>query len=650
MEISKLAVIGAGAMGHGIAQVAAMHGFEVVMVDISEEALRSALERVRLSLERSVERGRLSREDADSVLSRIKTDSSLDRAVVDADVVIESVFEDKDVKANVLRRAEECAERVRLIATNTSSIPINELAEALSRPERFLGMHFFNPPQVIELVEVILGDRTSSETKDLAVSLIERLGKTPVLVKRDVPGFVVNRVIARLFETVSHLVARGTYGIEEVDSALKFRLGMPMGAFELADYVGLDVLLAIMKVLTARDSTFRYDQRLEEKVRSGELGLKSRKGFYAYPPTGAGPALSPEKGKNVNLVRLLAPAINEAARLIEDQVAGPGEVDKALRLGLNLPTSLFAHVRNFKREEVLRALEELEVELGKGYRPVRTLFDLLDTGSTTDRNSFEELIVKVDPPIGWVILNRPQRLNAVSPKMLDELEVAIKMLEKEASVRVLVLRGSGERAFSVGADVFAFAETFNEVDRSKRATELSEKYHRVTGTIESCPKPVIAAINGFALGGGLELALACDLRLASERAEVGLPEIRLGLIPGGGGTQKVVRSVGVMRAMEIVLLGERIKADEAYKIGLINKVVSAEKFEEEVREYALRLAELPPIALGYAKLLVRNALDSHISDGLRLESILFGKLFNTKDLVEGISAFLAKRRPEFKGE
>ncbi|MCX8203455.1 MAG: 3-hydroxyacyl-CoA dehydrogenase family protein, partial [Nitrososphaeria archaeon] len=209
----SVTVLGAGAMGHGIAQVAAMSGYKVTVVDVSDEILKRAMERIRWSLEKFAEKGRIKQEDVAATLGRISTTTSVEEACRDADIVIEAVFEDVGVKREVLRRADAAARRARVIGTNTSSIPINELAAALGRPERFIGIHFFNPPQLMQLVEIILGDKTSEETLKAAQEFVKSLGKTQVLVKRDVAGFIVNRVLTRVFEVACHLVQKGKYTV-----------------------------------------------------------------------------------------------------------------------------------------------------------------------------------------------------------------------------------------------------------------------------------------------------------------------------------------------------------------------------------------------------------------------------------------------------
>ncbi|HVP93110.1 MAG TPA: enoyl-CoA hydratase-related protein [Acidobacteriota bacterium] len=259
--------------------------------------------------------------------------------------------------------------------------------------------------------------------------------------------------------------------------------------------------------------------------------------------------------------------------------------------------------------------------------------------------AYETVKVEREQSILWVILNRAHRLNAFNDVLMEELADVLDTAERDASVRCLIITGDGDRAFSAGADVTMFPKA-----TPTKAEEFSRSGQKVFSKIEEMSKPVVAAINGFALGGGLELALACDFRIAAEHAELGSPEIALGLIPGWGGTQRLVRIVGLAKAKELVMLGIRLKADEALKAGLVNKVVNYEKLKDEARELAKKLADGPPLAMKYAKQAVNFGTQVPLEVGLRLEAGLMGLTFSTDDLKEGLEAFMARRKAEFKGK
>jgi len=259
--------------------------------------------------------------------------------------------------------------------------------------------------------------------------------------------------------------------------------------------------------------------------------------------------------------------------------------------------------------------------------------------------AYETVKIERELNILWITLNRAHRLNAFNDVLIEELNDALDTAEKDPSIRCVVITGDGDRAFSAGADVTMFPKA-----TPVKAEEFSRMGQKTFGKIEEMSKPVVAAINGFALGGGLELALACDFRIAAEHAELGSPEISLGLIPGWGGTQRLVRLIGLARAKEIVMLGNRLKADEALRIGLVNKVVHYEKLRDETREMAKKLSEGPPVATKYAKHALNFGTQVPLETGLRLEAGLMGLTFSTDDLKEGLEAFMAKRKAEFKGK
>jgi enoyl-CoA hydratase/3-hydroxyacyl-CoA dehydrogenase len=259
--------------------------------------------------------------------------------------------------------------------------------------------------------------------------------------------------------------------------------------------------------------------------------------------------------------------------------------------------------------------------------------------------AYETLKIEREDSVLWITLNRPHRLNSFNDVLMEELADALDTAEKDPSVRCVVITGEGDRAFSAGADVTMFPKA-----TPVKAEEFSRLGQKVFGKIEEMSKPVIAAINGFALGGGLELALACDFRIAAEHAELGSPEVNLGLIPGWGGTQRLVRIVGLAKAKEMVMLGTRLKAEEALRIGLVHKVVHYEKLRDEVCELAKKLSEGPPIALKYAKFAINFGTQVPLDAGLRIESALMGLTFSTEDLKEGVEAFMSRRKAEFKGK
>jgi enoyl-CoA hydratase len=258
---------------------------------------------------------------------------------------------------------------------------------------------------------------------------------------------------------------------------------------------------------------------------------------------------------------------------------------------------------------------------------------------------FKNLLTRKSDGIGWITVNRPDKLNALNVETVEELRAAFQEFDKDDEVKAVILTGAGEKAFVAGADISEFIHLDAEKGKhyALRGQELSK-------FIENFRKPVIAAINGYALGGGTEFALACHIRLASENAKMGQPEVKLGLIPGFGGTQRLSRLVGKGKAMEMILSGKVIDAGEACGIGLVNKVIPAKDLLPEAEALAKEIIKNAPLALQYSIEAINRGLDKSLDAGLELEAEIFGRACSTEDSLEGAKAFLEKRKPNFRGQ
>lgn len=263
----------------------------------------------------------------------------------------------------------------------------------------------------------------------------------------------------------------------------------------------------------------------------------------------------------------------------------------------------------------------------------------------SEAKTYHDIIVKKEEGIGWITLNRPHRLNTMTIDMMDEFLSALDEFESDKDVKCVVITGAGEKAFSAGADMSMFTGMTPSM-----ATDGSMRVQGVLTRLEQLGKPVIACVNGYALGGGLELSLACDFRIASESAQIGSTEIKLGLIPGWGGTQRLTRIVGLAKAKELVMLGDRITAEQALEIGLVTRVVPLAKLVDETKAFAKNFVDGPPVALKAAKHALNYATQVPFDIGIKFESEAFGVVASTKDVMEGVSAFMSKRKPEFKGK
>jgi len=650
-DIETVAVLGAGNMGHGIAEVAALAGYEVRMRDIKEEFVQDGYDNIEWSLNKLAEKDQLTAGEADAALDRVTPLVDVQAAVGDADVVIEAVPEKMDIKKDVYTDVEQHAPDEAVFATNTSSLSITELSAVTERPEQFCGMHFFNPPVRMQLVEVITGAHTSDETLDTIEALADDFGKSPVRVRRDSPGFIVNRILVPLMNEACWLVHDDVATIAEVDSTTKFDIGLPMGALELSDQVGNDVGLHVLEYMyETLGEAYDPCPLLEAKVEDEKLGKKTDEGFYDYENGGAD--IPRDQANEEIRNRLLAVMANETGKLLGNDVATVADVDEAVMLGGGFPEGPAKLADKAGLDTLIETLAEVydrtedeRYELADGLANAAAEGGFYG-GDDGDEVSYDTVNVeRLEGDVGHIELDRPHRMNTISTEMLDELADAIDRLNEDDDVRSILLTGAGDRAFSAGADVQSAATNATTLD----GVELSKTGQGTFGKLEDSPMPVVAGIDGYTLGGGMELATAADMRVASESSQFGQPEHDLGLLPGWGGTQRLANIVGEGRAKEIIFTAERYEAEEMADYGFLNEVTSSEDLLDAAEELARDLAAGPPIAMDFTK----RAMHAGRVDedaGLDVESQAFGHLFATEDLMEGLTAFAEDRDPEFEGK
>jgi enoyl-CoA hydratase/3-hydroxyacyl-CoA dehydrogenase len=378
VKIKKVSVLGSGVMGHGIAQISAMAGYHVTIRDIDQAFLDKAMDKIRWSLSKMVEKGKIASSDMQSILSRITTTVSLKDAVADADLIIEAIPEDMRLKKDTFSELDRLADPRTIFASNTSTLPITEIATATSREDRFIGIHFFNPPQLMQLVEVIPGARTSKDTVSIALEYVKSLRKEPILCRKDVAGFIVNRIFIPLVHEAAWEMLENKASMRAIDAAFKFKLGFPMGIFELADYTGLDVIYKASKEMLARDNKVLNPCPLVEELYSkGLYGQKSGKGFYEYSKDKYERVeLKQEEAEHYEPLRLIAVAVNNASWLISNDVASKEDVEKALMLGMGLKEALFTIAERFGYPRIVQMLSKL-AESNKFYEPDRYLLNLI---------------------------------------------------------------------------------------------------------------------------------------------------------------------------------------------------------------------------------------------------------------------------------
>jgi len=371
MTVKNITVLGSGVMGHGIAQVSATAGYNVVLRDIKQEFLDKAMGKIKWSLDKLVSKEKISKEEGDSIFSRIIPIVDLNEAVKNAELVIEVVPEIMELKKSVYAELDKAAGPDVIFASNTSTLPITEIANTTSRPEKFIGIHFFNPPQLMKLVEVIPGEKTSQQVTDLTLDYVKSVNKQAVVCRKDVPGFIINRLFIPMVHEACFLKDRTGATLEEIDSAVKFNLGFPMGIFELADFTGMDVIHKATVEMHLRDKKVISPHPLVEKMfDEKKLGQKSGEGYYKYSDDKyERVTLSEELAAKCNPIQIVANILNNAAWLITNGASDIEEIEKAAQLGLGLKKPLFETAKEIGIKKIVDELNKLAEEHGEFYRP-----------------------------------------------------------------------------------------------------------------------------------------------------------------------------------------------------------------------------------------------------------------------------------------
>ena len=664
MEIKKVAVVGAGDMGHGIAELFAVNGYDVSLMDKFPEMLDKAKTRIGASLAKLVERGKITQDDSKAALSRLSYFGDMAKAVAGADLVVEAVPESLNLKKSVFKEAGENAPPDAIFASNTSNIRITDLAEAVPRPDRMVGMHFFNPPMVMKLVEVIPGAKTDPVVEDQVAEVCGKLGRTAVKVLKDSPGFIVNRLNAADTLLFCLILDKGVATPAEVDGYFKGQ-GLPMGPYELTDYVGVDIAADQLSYFAGVLSP-EYGKGITfgRMVKEGQLGKKTGKGFYDWS-TGRATIPKATPTEKVTTMDLFALEINEAVKLIEEGVARPDDVEKGMVLGMNRPFGPISVAKDLTNAEVKSKLEELATKFDcKIFAPAHAIQEGKMRDAIEGRLSPAApqpakaeakavpaaakaggpvFLERLQGGVARVVLNRP-KYNTINGEVLDGLDRIITEVWGDPEIRVVVVTGEGS-IFSSGADLGQFFSS------QVAFMEFNRRGERIMKRLTELPKLTIAVMKGYALGGALELAASCDIRLAAEDVQMGFPEVTRGIVPGWSGTQRIPRLVGLTQAASLVLTSERISGKKAVEMGLATKLIPPGDPDEYALKYASELAQSQaPVAVMLAKRLLNKGAEVPSDVGLEMEAEAQGILFGTEDIKEGVAAFLAKRKPEFKGK
>lgn len=625
--MNKITVIGAGTMGAGIAQRASQSGFAVSMADVKDEFLERGYASIKETLKKGIELGKVTEEQSSLILENIHGTTNLEEAVKDSNLVIEAIFEDMNVKKELFQRLDGLCDESVIFASNTSSLSITELAESTKRQDRFGGLHFFYPAAINRLVEVIAGEKTSNETIDALMDISRALGKNPIKVK-DSPGFAVNRFFVPWLNEACRMLEEGTANIPTIDKAAKETFGVGMGPFELMNATGIPIAYHSQASLhRGLGDFYKPSEKLKVRFESGGK----------WDLTGE---IDESKIDTVK-ERFYGVVFGVACQLVEEGVASKEDTDRGAPIGLRWASGPFAMMNEVGIQKSFEMVSGLEEKYKGEFKVPELLKKQAESKKPWDLRTVR--LTKEDK-IAVVTMDRPEALNALNSKVLSDLHEVIMQVQKDDGIAVVIITGEG-RAFVAGADIREMLEK-NPIE----AREFTQLGQAVFKEIENMNKPVIAAVNGVALGGGCELALACDIIFASENARLGFPEVGLGIHPGFGGTQRLPRLIGKAKAKELIFTADILSAREAERIGLVNKVVPLDKLLEVAKGTANKIAKQAPFAIRLAKSAINKGCEMDLDTGLAYEVESVSMAFSTKDSKEGMKAFTERRKPEFKGK
>ena len=690
--IQRVAIVGAGNMGSGIAQKSAQEEFDVQMVDREQQWVDRGQGIIANFLSEAVDRRIFTEQQVSEVKGRITGVVGVENTAENTDLVIEAVFEDFDIKTAVFETLDAACGENTILASNTSSLSVNALAEATGRPDRFVGLHFFYHPAKNRLVEVIPAKSTSQQTIDRVVQYCKMLGKV-VIVCGDRPGFVVNRFFVPWLNEACLLLEEGHGTAAQIDAVARkaFRIGL--GPFGLMNLTGPPIALHSTDYLAEQLATPRYNgaDNLRELVNEGHMWAIEDEESYS------------ESQYEAISRRLYGVVFGVAAQIVAEGVCSMEDVDRGAKVGLRWARGPFelrnkVGVKNsYDMAEDYLTLCKDEAGNSNWNLPV---FFATQASDNADWN-FSYVDTQVENGIATLTINRPEAMNALNETVIHQLGLAIDEINANDEVHTIVLDGAG-KAFVAGADVKFFVDKIRS-DSIEDIVEFTSNGHKVLNAIENSTKTTIALTTGLALGGGLELALCCDYRIGTRRTQFRFPETSIGIYPGLGGSQRPARISGIPLARWAVLGGNFMSAQVAYDIGLLTHLVDiadvddvantcsekgkpSNKYqgqpnnsESSVVKFATDFysdANLPillsggcpegydiedktisrqlknlkytaPIALSMASELIDITANTTLSEGLESELSKLTDIFSTRDALEGLSALIEGRRATY---
>jgi len=670
MFVFKAAVVGAGTMGGQIAQTIAAAGIPVVLKDIDDALVQAGLQEAtnvtRGQIGKLAEKGKITAEQAEAQIAEIVgriTGTTTYEDFGQVDFVVEAVPERMEVKQAVLAELDASTPGHAILASNTSSLSITEMGEATLRPDKVIGFHYFYPASIMPLIEIVEGEDTSAETVSVALTFAQAIRKQPITCA-EVPGFVVNRILNSGIAEVWRAQEEQGLSIKKIDEGVGAAGVVPVGPYHLVNLLGLDTVLHVAEHLVESyaEERFYVPKGMQKLVADGRLGAKTG-GDGFYDPQGE-PNIPGEGDPDVaELVELLSlKTFLEACLVLEEGVATHRDIDFGMMAGAGLDPRRglmppFMKADSEGLDSVLERMENAQERHGERFAPPTILRRLVAQGRLgqksgqgfypypqPDAEQPAEVVklqsVEDGVAIAWLANGQ---MNSISPQVVADLEKVWAHVKSASQppVRALVIASSNPFLFCAGADIKAFT-TMDEAS----GAALIDGAHALFRELEADGIVTVAAVNGLAFGGGCELAMACDVRIAARSATFGQPEIKLGIIPGFGGTQRLPRLVGTNKALEMNLVGDPLLAEEAFELGLVNRIVEDHELLDTAMLWARKLAGQAPLALAQIK---RISGAGDLDAGIAAEKRSFAEVFASADAKEGIAAFLGKRAPRFQG-
>ncbi len=690
--IQRVAIVGAGNMGSGIAQKSAQEEFDVQMVDREQQWVDRGQDIITNFLAEAVERRIFSPQQVAEIQGRITGVVGVENTASDTDLVIEAVFEDFDIKSAVFQTLDEACDENTILASNTSSLSVNALADATGRPDRFVGLHFFYHPAKNRLVEVIPAAATSQQTVNRVVQYCKMLGKV-VIVCGDRPGFVVNRFFVPWLNEACLLLQEGVGSAAQIDAIARkaFRIGL--GPFGLMNLTGPPIALHSTDYLAEQLDTSRYD---------GAANLRELVAANAMWEIDGDESYTEAQFSQVSR-RLYGVVFGVATQIVDEGVCSMEDVDRGAKVGLRWARGPFELMNKVGVKDSFKMAEEYQqLCLDDNGETSWHLPAFFTTQAENDAAwDFSYVDTEISDGIATITINRPEAMNALNETVIEQLGTAVDAVNNNESVHTMVLDGAG-KAFVAGADVKFFVDKIRS-DSIPDIVEFTTNGHKVLNSIETSPKTTIALTTGLALGGGLELALCCDYRIGTRRTQFRFPETSIGIYPGLGGSQRPARISGIPLARWAVLGGNFMTAQIAYDIGLLTHLVEIASVDKAVKscskdgkpankylsqptnidspvvKFALdfysddnlptllsggcpegydaedktisrqlkNLKYTAPIALSVASELIDITATTSLTEGLQSELAKLTDIFSTRDALEGLSALIEGRRATY---